>query len=365
MYHKRIQLQVFLLILLCFVLTGGCNRKKPPEPEQIFIEQDEAETAEPLVTGESGGLENTDIEFDDINGQQLHNRTSVQPSFSGLNLSSIGGKINTYELNPVNYENPDIDILKHMGAQQYLISFLEGEQFYRSGNYDKALAEYTASINENRDFTQALISRGNTLLRLGEIVRAIDDYTRAIRLDDNKSEVFNYRGFARAELAQQRSDSAAAKNNMLSLAIDDFTRAISLNADYADALINRSHALYETGEYGRVIEDCNRIIRLEPQNASAWNRRGSAWYQVGDGDKAINDFTQAIRLRGSYALAFYNRGNVWYAKGELDRALADINRALAINPSYANAYSTRANIFHEQGNIESAVADFEAALQNR
>ena len=247
------------------------------------------------------------------------NRQSVQVSYAVQRppsaLAGISGKVNTNEIDPINFENPDLNILRQMGADRHLISFFTGEQFYKAGDWDKALTEYTAAINSYANFTEAFISRGNTWLKKGDWGRAIEDFTRSIRLEGNRAELYNYRGFARSQRGE------------LNLAIEDFSRAISLNTNYVDALINRSHAYYQAGNYDRTIEDCSRILRLEPENAYIWNRRGSAYYHKKDDDRAIADFTEAIRLRRNYAVAWHNRGNAWQNKGNMENAHADFAMA--------------------------------------
>jgi tetratricopeptide (TPR) repeat protein len=310
--------RIFLLSLCCFLITCKSRETPPVQTEEVIIydtqETKETETVQEVLQ-ESGGS----------SAQVSYQVQGPLPSLAG-----IGGRVNVQELNPVNYVNPDLDILKQMGADQYLIFFLAGEQFYKAGDYTKALAEFTSSINSNGEFVEALISRGNTRLKRGEYRPAIDDFTRAIRLESGWAELYNYRGFAKSSLA-------ANSPGELNSAIEDFTRAIALNPNYADALINRSHAYYQRRDFDRVIEDCTRILRLEPQNAFIWNRRGSAWYHKENDDMAIGDFTEARRLRNDFTIAWFNRANAWFNKGELDRALADINRTLELNPSFAQA----------------------------
>jgi tetratricopeptide (TPR) repeat protein len=361
--YKKIYFPALFLVL-CVILIACKGKNTQLSQENLFEQTEEQDFITVPETEQEPADETPEVSTPETDsgrtGTQVSNRTvniEAQPSLSTLR-SNLGSQlpafgVNIREIDPVNYENPDPAILRQMGVEQYLISFLAGEQYYKEGDLDKALAEYTASINSNRDFIEALISRGNTWLKKGDYTKAIDDYTRSIRLDDSKAELFNYRGYARAELA--------ANNRDLNLAIQDYSQAIALNSRYTDALINRSQALYEIGDYEKVIEDCTRIIALEPQNASAWNRRGSAWYQKKDDDRAINDFTEAIRIRNGYALAWHNRGNAWYNKGDYDKALADMNRALAINPLYTSAYISRGNILQLLGNHESAAADFAEA----
>jgi len=336
----------FLLLLLLCALFFDCKKKETPPPaaeETVMVHEDEAAPEE--TTPEPAG-----------NAVAANTATGVSYSVQRpkQGLSSVGGRVNTREINPVNYENPDIEILKQMGAEPALISFFSGEKFYKAGNYDKALIEYNAALVKDAEFLEALVSRGNTWLKKKDYRRAIEDYTRAIKINGGRAELYNYRGFARTELAYGQASE-------LRLAIEDYSRAIAITANYTDALINRSQALLEIGEYRRVIDDCTRIIALEPKNAYAWNRRGSAWYALGDDDRAINDFSEAIKIRNNYASAWHNRGNAWYSKGEPEKALSDITRSISINPSYAEAYTSRGNIYRSLGNNENAAADFAEA----
>jgi len=336
-----------LIAVLCGILFT-CKEK------EISVEQVE----EPEIVVEKTEVEEITPEAPENNSQAKASYQASRPSSSLTGLSRLRGMgVLVSEIDPVNFQNPDLDVLRQMGADQYLISYFAGEQFYRNSDFDKAISEYTASINRYKEFPQSYVSRGNAWLKKRDYARAIDDYTQAIKLDGSKAEVYNYRGFARAELA------ARNKLNGMNLAIEDYTRAISINQNYVDALINRSYAHYQTGNFTQVIEDCDKIIALEPSNAVIWNRRGSAWYAKEDDDKAITDFSQAIKIKNDYAAAWHNRANAWYNKRELDKALADLNRCLAINPRYADAYASRGKIFQFMGNNESASADF-AFAQN-
>jgi Flp pilus assembly protein TadD len=354
---RNLLVRLLILFLLLGFFTACRKKERPPEitEEIITVQKTEWPQEESLP-------ENTE-------GRNVQVSFLTQRPASGL--SAIGGRVNVREINPINYENPDINLLKQMGVEPSIISFLTGEQFYKAGDYDKALVEYNASIRHNGEFPEALVSRGNTRLKRGEYKHAIDDYTRSIKIDGSRAELYNYRGYARAELAVSEATSSAtsgAKTNNtaeLKLAIEDYSQAIAITGNYTDAFINRSQALFEIGEYDRVIDDCTRIIALEPKNVYAWNRRGSAWYSKGDDDKAIKDFSEAIKLRGDYAAAWHNRGNAWYSKGELDKALADISKALVINPSFAGAYTSRGNILRLLGDNENAAADFAEAQRLR
>ncbi len=60
-------------------------------------------------------------------------------------------------------------------------------------------------------------------------------------------------------------------------AIDDYTKAIKLNPQDAAAYYNRGIAYDDLGEYQKAIDDYTKAIELAPQDASAYYYRGIAY----------------------------------------------------------------------------------------
>jgi tetratricopeptide (TPR) repeat protein len=324
-------LSVLLIIVIITLTIFGCQEKTVPEiplpaipPETSALTGEETETA-----GEVQEEERLPAEAP-VPNTPVKPAVSVQPSRSlrDLSLSLPGFGVNIGELNPINYQKADPAVLRQMGMEPYLISFIVAENLYREGSYRDAIAEYNRSISLKPD-ADVLEGRGNAWLKSGDTGRAIEDYTRAINLKANRAELYNYRGYVYAERGETEK------------AIADFSQALILKPGYADALANRSRAYYRMGDYTKTIDDCTRLIALEPENFNAWNRRGSAWYSLRDDDRAIADFTRAITLKPDFALALHNRGNAWHSKGELINALADLDSAIAIDPGYAAARVSR------------------------
>jgi tetratricopeptide (TPR) repeat protein len=195
------------------------------------------------------------------------------------------GGINISELNPASYQKVNREAMEGMGMAPYYVAFLGGEKFYRDGDYDKAIAEYSRCISLKADYAEAYASRGNAYRRKGDVNRAIEDYGRAISLKSSLAEVYNYRGFLYAQRGDYRR------------AIEDYTQAIRYKGDYADAYFNRAHAHGELGNWDMSIADYTQVIKLEPKNWAAYNQRGKIWYSKGDRAKADEDYRAAERLK--------------------------------------------------------------------
>jgi len=318
------RLAVLAIILIVILTSFGCQKKNLPEEPSAIIPEIVEEIA-PEVQ-EEAELPAEGIAPDTLNKPVV----SAQPSRSlrDLSLALPAFGINVAEINPVNYQKADPAVLRQMGMEPYLISFITAERLYREGSYRDAIAEYNRSISLKPD-ADVLEGRGNAWLKSGDTVRALDDYTRAINLRANRAELYNCRGYVYAERGETEK------------AIADFSQALILKPGYADALANRSRAYYRTGDYAKAIDDCTRLLALEPENFTAWNRRGSAWYSMMDDTRAIADFTRALALKPDFVLALHNRANAWHSKGELAKALADLDSALAIDPGLTAAHTSR------------------------
>jgi len=125
-----------------------------------------------------------------------------------------------------------------------------GNDYYRKGDYDRAIAEYNRAIRADPNYIIAYIHRGNAYYNKGDYDRAIADYNQAIRLDPN----------------------------------------------FIAAYHNRGNAYDEKGDYDKAIADYNQVLRLGANNAVIYNDRGAVYYDKGDYDRAIADFTEALRL---------------------------------------------------------------------
>jgi len=117
--------RLIIIFLLC-ALFFTCKKKETPPPaaeETVTVQENAATQEEPPPE--------TSVNAADSTSGNTGANTSARVSYSvqrpKQGLASVGGRVNTREINPVNYENPDIEILKQMGAEPELISFFTGK----------------------------------------------------------------------------------------------------------------------------------------------------------------------------------------------------------------------------------------------
>jgi tetratricopeptide (TPR) repeat protein len=99
----------------------------------------------------------------------------------------------------------------------------------------------------------------------------------------------------------------------LDRAISDFSEAIRLDPKYVRARVNRGRAFIEKLEFDEAVADLTEAIRLDPKFAPAFNHRGWALNEKKSYTRAFADLNEAIRLDPTFAASYNNRGNTYHA----------------------------------------------------
>jgi tetratricopeptide (TPR) repeat protein len=216
-----------------------------------------------------------------------------------------------------------------------------GEVCLARHEYDQGVQECTAAIDLDRKLAVAYVHRAAAHAARGDQDRALADYGEALRLNPDKR---TYTARGNAYLDRDTPD----------LALDDFDRAITLDETYQPAYRGRAEAYYRKRLYDRALADDTAAIRLNEGDAAAYNHRGQVYFDKGAYDKAIENYDRAVKLEPNFARAFCNRGNAYLARRDADRALASYNKALDLQPDMADALRGRTRAYRLNYEVKPA-----------
>lgn len=137
-------------------------------------------------------------------------------------------------------------------------SFAEGQAALKRGDYSEAIRLFTLDIQSGQNTPENLAvvynQRGLAYRRSGQPDKAIADYNRAMKLAPGDADLYNNRGIA-----------YKAKGD-LRRALADYNQAIELNPRQANAYYNRSIVHQKRGNLARAIADVKRFIELKPDD---------------------------------------------------------------------------------------------------
>ncbi len=200
-----------------------------------------------------------------------------------------------------------------------------GNSNFKSGNYEKAIENYTELMNIVDDKMvqkTGYINRGLSYDRLQKYDLAIADFTEAIKLDSTDMASFIDRGLSKMragylEQAKVDYNYVVYKNNNPKM------------MEAALYWLARIH--YSQGEFKETIKNCDRYFIINPTDPELYFIRGTANDMLGNFEQSIVDYGKAIEIKPNYVQAIANRGtakiNLLTARGNLQPSKKETKEA--------------------------------------
>ena len=285
-----------------------------------------------------------------VGGQSMADRYTYLPSLgpfflAGLFVAGIYNKVTALKKRRIGFK-----LVFTIPAVVIIISLVY-LTFMQIGVWDNAVGLWSYVIQKEPEKVPfAYYNRGVAFYRVGQMDRAIEDYSKAIALDPSYSKAYANRGFVFEKIAQPDK------------AIADYDRAIVLNPLDAQTYNNRGVFFERAGELDKAISNYDKVIELNSDEAQSYNNRGVVFERMGRYNRAIADYDKAIALNPSNADVYFNRGNAYDEIGRSDKAIADYDKAITLNPRDSQAYNNRGVIFEKMGEFDKAIADYDKAL---
>ena len=128
--------------------------------------------------------------------------------------------------------------------------------------------------------------RGVLYLKSNEIYKSISNFNHSIKISLNKDkEAYYNRG------------NAYNRQYELNKAIEDYTKAIEIDDTYEEAYYERAWLYIKKNEFNNVIQDCTRIINdLNNNNINVYILRVYGYCLAKEYDKAMTDCTKGLQI---------------------------------------------------------------------
>lgn len=228
--------------------------------------------------------------------------------------------------------------------------FNRGIEYFKSNQYNKAIADYDKTIQISPNFSHAYLNRALAYERLNLIDNALADYEKAIKISPNDGIAYFNRGVCYSKL------------NQYDKAIVDFSKNIEIQPTHSMAYFNRGKAFENLNVLNNALNDYSKSIELDPNFAMGYFNRGIIFSKLGDEKKAVVDFNSSININNSNENVYLARGCSYFNLKIYDKAIADFTSALNINPNNATTYSYRGNAYNNYGKWNDAINDYDKAL---
>jgi tetratricopeptide (TPR) repeat protein len=238
----------------------------------------------------------------------------------------------------VNFFRPTGDKRRISSLRKVQALFQKAFPYMRSKQYDKARALFLQALKFRDDIEDLatieylLISLGATWLFEGLYEEEITFWTKYLSRYSADGPAYCSRA------------GAFWYSGKLDEALDDYSRALKLQPLDILSLSGRGQILAEIGQNDRALADLDLALRLlkeipaldhdwikwyEQIEAYVRNGRGFALAGLGDNESALSEFEVSIKLGPENAWVYYNRGRVYERTGEPAKAYSDYQIALS------------------------------------
>jgi DnaJ family protein C protein 3 len=203
------------------------------------------------------------------------------------------------------------DALYHYAAavdgdpSNYLTFFKRAAVYLAMGQAKKALPDLSSCITLKPDFHQARVERANTLLKIGKLEEASEDYR---------------------ELASGSSSAAAEAQTTLA-AIPNIKAAVQV-----------AEALMAKHDYRPAVERLGEAIEFSPWDVHLRELRAHCYEAMGMLQSAISDIKMTSRLVHDNTDAFYRMSVLYYRMGEAEDSLREIRECLRLDPDHKTCF---------------------------
>ena len=168
------------------------------------------------------------------------------------------------------------------GYSQYAELIKKGRLELEIGNYQKAIEDFSDAIRLNNEQEEAHFLRGKSYFETKNYNNALNDFSKSIILNAQKADNYYHRGLTHAKVGNQTK------------AIQDFSQALVFQADDIETLLARANAYRILKKYNESLKDCQTILAQYPRNAGAYQARGRVSLDTKEAQNALKDFQTAI-----------------------------------------------------------------------
>jgi len=225
---------------------------------------------------------------------------------------------------------------------------LLGNIAFQLGDANDAIRLITRAFVLSPGDTRNLISMGMAYLSMGQPMRALHCYLRALEFDRTSASA--HFGVANTQQSLGRLEDAARH----------FASAIELHPAMFEARYNLANLLKSAGSRVQAVDQYRAAIALKPDFADAFHNMASTMHALGWLDEALAGYGYA--LWRDLPETHNNIGNVYSDQGRFDQAIASFQRAIALRPEWASAHRNLGSTLRKLGFVDDAVAALRPAI---
>jgi putative PEP-CTERM system TPR-repeat lipoprotein len=196
-----------------------------------------------------------------------------------------------------------------------------GQAWLGMGQFQQLLDE-TEKLNEQGDFAELFILRGNASLALGKLQEAKELFEQALQDQPGFAEALI--GMARYSLTQNDAESAMRYAD----------EAVALNPENSDAMLFKGDLLRAQGKIDEALAAYDKVITLNPEAVPAYINRATISIGAKKFEAAQADLNVVRKISPGNLFATYTQALLDFSQGKHAVALESLQQILGAAPNH-------------------------------
>lgn len=223
--------------------------------------------------------------------------------------------------------------------------------YTRNEAWNDRVTFWSDVVEKSPQSPRAYLNRGNEIERLGDPMKALMDYNRALELKDDFPEGYYNRGNAYSTLG--KTDEAMA----------DYKSAIKFRPEYFEAYGNLGLIYESQGKLNIARDHYEKAIEINPAFAAGHLNLGVLNYKERKFEDATYHLIESLRYAPHIYQAYNNLAAILIEQKNFVEAEKQLYKALQWDPGYVDAHFNFGRIAELTGRRARAITCFKEALK--